>query len=60
MVSKRGSKMPKFKPYRKKQFMLFPKSIDDYVPKNYLPRMISNIFEQLDIKDIEDIYSRLD
>ncbi len=28
--------MPKFKPYRKNQFMLFPISIDDYVPKNHL------------------------
>ncbi len=59
MVSKGGSKMPKFKPYRKNQFMLFPKSIDDYVPKNHLSRMISNIVEQLDTKEIEDKYSSL-
>jgi len=39
--------------------MLFPKSIDDYIPKNYLSRMINSIVEQLDIKDIEDKYSRL-
>ena len=59
MVSKGGSKMPKFKPYRKNQFMLFPKSIDDYVPENHLSRMISNIVEQLDTKEIEDKYSSL-
>ena len=59
MVSKGGSKMPKFKPYRKNQFMLFPKSIDDYVPKNHLSRTISNIVEQLNTKDIEDKYSSL-
>ncbi|GAF88251.1 unnamed protein product, partial [marine sediment metagenome] len=41
------------------QFMLFPKSIDDYVPKNHLSRMISNIVAQLDTKSIEDKYSSL-
>ena len=51
--------MSKFKPYRKSQFMLFPNSIDDYVPENHLSRMISNIVEQLDTKDIEDKYSPL-
>jgi transposase len=39
--------------------MLFPKSIDDYVPENHLSRMISNIVEQLDTKNIEDKYSPL-
>jgi transposase len=39
--------------------MLFPKSIDDYVPPNHLSRMISNIVEQLDTKNIEDKYSPL-
>jgi transposase len=51
--------MPKFKPYRKSQFMLFPNSIDDYVPEDHLSRMISNIVEQLNTKDIEDKYSPL-
>jgi len=59
MVEKGGSKIPKFKPYRKNQIMLFPESIDDYVPENHLSRMISNIVEQLDTKDIEDKYSSL-
>jgi transposase len=51
--------MPKFKPYRKNQFMLFSKSIDDYVPESHPSRMISNIVKQLDTKDIEDRYSQL-
>ena len=51
--------MPKFKPYRKSQFMLFTNSIDDYVPENHLSRMISDIVEQLDTKSIEDKYSQL-
>jgi transposase len=59
MVSKGGSKMPKFKPYRKNQFMLFPKSIDDYVSQNHLSRTIDSIVERLDTKDIEDKYSSL-
>ena len=59
MVEKGGSKMPKFKPYRKNQFMLFPKTIDDYVSQNHLSRTIDGIVEQLDTKDIEDKYSSL-
>ena len=51
--------MPKFKPYRKNQFMLFPNSIDDYLPENHLSRMIDSIVEQLDTKDIENKYSQL-
>ena len=35
--------MPKFKPDRKNQFMLFPKSIDDYIPENHLSRMIDRV-----------------
>jgi len=51
--------MPKFKPDRKNQFMLFPKSIDDYVPENHLSRMIDRVVEELNTKDIEDKYSTL-
>jgi len=51
--------MSKFKPYRKNQFMLFPKSIDDYVSQNHLSRTIDSIVERLDTKNIEDKYSSL-
>ena len=51
--------MPKFKPYRKSQFMLFPNSIDDYVPQNHLARVVNSIVEKLDTKNIEDKYSSL-
>jgi len=51
--------MPKFKPYRKNQFMLFPNSINDYIPENHLSRMIDSTVEQLNTKDIEDKYSSL-
>ena len=47
MVEKGGSKMPKFKPYRKNQVMLFPESIDDYVSENHLSRTIDGIVEKL-------------
>ena len=43
MVSKGGSKMPKFKPYRENQVMLFPESIDDYVPENHPSRTIEGL-----------------
>jgi len=51
--------MPKFKPDRKNQFMLSPKSIDDYTPENHLSRMIDSVVEELNTKDIEDKYSTL-
>jgi len=51
--------MPKFKPYRKDQVMLFPKTIDEYVPQNHLARLICHIVEELDTSSIEDTYSSL-
>jgi transposase len=40
--------------------MLFPNSIDDYVPQNHLARVANNIMEQLDTRKIEDKYSTLE
>jgi len=51
--------MPKFKPYRKDQVMLFPRTIDEYVPQNHLSRLIHQIVEELDTSSIEDTYSPL-
>lgn len=51
--------MPKFKPYEKDQLMLFPKSINDYVPENHLTRVIDKVVEQLDTAGIENKYSNL-
>ena len=51
--------MPKFKPYRKDQVMLFPKTIDEYVPQDHLARIICHIVEELDTSSIEDTYSPL-
>ncbi|KQC10532.1 MAG: hypothetical protein APR54_11900 [Candidatus Cloacimonas sp. SDB] len=51
--------MPKFKPYRKDQVMLFPKTIDEYVPQNHLSRLICHIVEELDTSNIEVTYSSL-
>ena len=51
--------MPKFKPYRKDQIMLFPKTIDEYVPQNHLAWLIHNILEELDTSNIGNSYSSL-
>ena len=51
--------MPKFKPYRKDQVMLFPKTIDEYVPQNHLARVVNDITKQLDTTNIEDKYSQI-
>ena len=47
--------MGKFKPYRNKQPMFLPPSIEDYVPSSHLARVV----EVLDTRDIEDKYSDL-
>jgi transposase len=55
---RRGS-MAKFKPYRKKQPMLLPPSLEDYVPASHLARVVDEVVEALDTKEIEDHYSHL-
>ncbi len=39
--------------------MLFPKTIDEYVPQNHLARLIHHIVEELNTSTIEDTYSQL-
>ena len=51
--------MAKFKPYRIEQLMLFPNSINEYVPEKHLARAISNIVEEIDTRNIESKYSQL-
>jgi transposase len=51
--------MAKFKPYRKKQSMLLPPSLEDYVPPSHLARVVDEVVEVLDTKEIEDKYSHL-
>ncbi len=51
--------MAKFKPYIKDQLMLFPQSINDYIPETHLTRLIDKVVEQLDTSDIENKYSEL-
>ena len=51
--------MARFKPYRKKQTMLLPPSLEDYVPLSHLARVVDEVVEALDTKEIEDQYSDL-
>lgn len=49
--------MAKFKPYIKDQLMLFPNSINDYVPQAHLSRLVDKVVEGLDTSGIENKYS---
>jgi len=49
--------MSKFKAYRKEQEMLFPSNLMDYVPASHLARVVDQVVEQLDTRNIEDKYS---
>lgn len=51
--------MAKFKPYRKRQSMLLPPVIEDFVPPSHLARVVDEVVEALDTKEIEDKYSDL-
>ena len=51
--------MAKFKPYLADQLMLFPNSINDYVPQDHLARLVNKVVERLDTSDIENKYSSL-
>jgi len=51
--------MAKFKPYRKEQRMLLPPSLEDFVPDCHLAKVVDEVVEVLDTKEIEDKYSEL-
>ena len=51
--------MSKFKPYNVNEIYLLPPSVNDFIPKEHLSRVISEIVEQIDTTDIEDKYSNL-
>lgn len=51
--------MSKFKPYRKEQSMLLPPLLEDFVPPSHLARVVDEVVEALDTKEIEDRYSDL-
>lgn len=51
--------MARFKPYRKRQSMLLPPVIEDFVPPSHLARVVDEVVEALDTKEIEDKYSDL-
>jgi len=51
--------MAKFKAYIADQLMLFPNSINDYVPQDHLSRLVNKVVERLDTSNIEDKYSNL-
>ncbi len=51
--------MAKFKEYHQHQIMLMPPSLDEKVPEGHLARYISEVVDELDIREIEDEYSDL-
>lgn len=51
--------MSKFKPEDSSQLWLLPPSIDEFVDKNHLARVVSEVVDFLDVTEIEDKYSHL-
>ena len=51
--------MAKFKPYQAGQPHLLPPSLEDYVPKGHLARVVYEVVERLDTRVIEEKYSDL-
>ena len=48
--------MNKFKSYNTNQILLLPPSIDEFIPESHLSRVISEVVEQINTKNIENKY----
>lgn len=48
--------MNKFKSYNTNQILLLPPSIDEFIPESHLARVISEVVEQINTKNIENKY----
>ena len=51
--------MQKFKPVSNDQLMLLPPSVEDFIPSGHLARIINDVVETIDVKEIEARYSYL-
>lgn len=51
--------MQKFKPVNNEQLMLLPPSVEDFIPSGHLARVIYDVVETIDVRDIESRYSYL-
>jgi transposase len=51
--------MQKFKPVNNDQLFLLPPSIEDFIPADHLARVINDVVETIDIREIEARYSYL-
>ena len=51
--------MEKFKPVNNEQLYLLPPSVEDFIPAAHLARVINDVVETIDIKDIESKHSVL-
>jgi len=49
----------KFKDYQQNQIMLFPPSLDEWLPEDHPARFINDLVEQLDLSDIYNDYTEL-
>ncbi len=46
----------KFKDYEQHQSQLFPSSLDEWIPKNHLVRLVSSVIDQMDIDTVLNSY----
>ncbi len=51
--------MQKFKPVSNDQLMLLPPSVEDFIPSGHLAKVISDVVETIDVREIEARYSYL-
>ena len=48
-----------FKEYNQDQLFLFPPSLHDFLPKDHLARVINEVVDELDLRELYDRYSDL-
>ena len=51
------TRMKKFKDVHQNQIMLLPPSLDDFIDKNHLVRILDSLVDRITSKSIEDIFS---
>lgn len=49
--------MPPFKPYSQNQAQLLPPSLDEFIDKDHIARLLSHAIDTMDISSIENTYS---
>ena len=55
-----GERMKTYKPYDPNEGLILPESIRDWLPENHLAHFISDVVDQLDLREMYESYEKGD